>query len=130
MSSTSTASKIYRWATTQRNLTIFVAIIVAVPMVYAVQSIVGGSELSGDFLLLMALAVGVPTAYDEYWPYYDQTWKAIMWICVTCVVATIEFTSLYLVGTEFVNLPPLFASISAFLITDLGNLAWLSIRQR
>jgi hypothetical protein len=70
----------------------------------------------------------VPTVYDEYWPHYDQTWKAITWVIVACIVATIEFGSLYIVGTEYVSLPPLYASIVAFLITDLGDLAWLSVR--
>lgn len=78
----------------------------------------------------MALAVGVPTAYDEYWPQYDQTWKAITWVLAACLLVTIEFVGLYLIGTEYVSLSPFSASIGAFPITDLGNLAWLSVRHR
>lgn len=130
MPSTRSVSRIYEWATTQRNLTIFVAILVAVPTSYAFQSMVSGGGSTGDFLLLMTLAVGVPTAYDEYWPQYEQTWKAITWVLAACLVVTIEFVGLYLVGTDYVRLSPFYASIGAFLITDLGNLAWLSIRTR
>lgn len=72
----------------------------------------------------------MPTAYDEYWTQYDQTWKAIVWILVACLVVTIEFVGLYIVGTEYVSLSPLYASTGAFLVTDLGNLAWLTLRQR
>ncbi|GAB6862634.1 hypothetical protein ACFR97_16040 [Haloplanus litoreus] len=117
------------WATSQRNLTIFVSIFAAFPLSYAFQSIVSENASAGSFLLLVTLAVGVPTAYDEYWPQYDQTWKAIGWILLACVIVTIEFSSLYIVGTEYAGLTPLYASTGAFLVTDLGNLAWLSFRQ-
>lgn len=130
MPSTSVVSRVTNWATSQRNLTIFVSIFAAFPLSYAFQSIVSESASAGSFLLLVTLAVGVPTAYDEYWPQYDQTWKAIGWILLACVVVTIEFIGLYIVGTEYINLTPLYASAGAFLVTDLGNLAWLSFRQR
>lgn len=129
MPSTSTVSRAYDWATTQRNLTILVAILVAVPTAYAFQSTIGG-ESAGNFLLLVTLAVGVPTAYEEYWPHYDQTWKAIVWIVVACAVVTVEFVGLYLVGMEYVRLSSLRVSIGAFLVTDIGNLVWLSVRRR
>ena len=130
MPSTSVVSRVTNWATSQRNLTIFVSIFAAFPLSYAFQSIVSENASAGSFLLLVTLAVGVPTAYDEYWPQYDQTWKAIGWILIACVVVTIEFIGLYIVGTEYINLTPLYASSGAFLVTDLGNLAWLSFRQR
>ena len=130
MPSTSVVSRVTNWATSQRNLTIFVSIFAAFPLSYAFQSIGSESASAGSFLLLVTLAVGVPTAYDEYWPQYDQMWKAIGWILIACIVVTIEFISLYIVGTEYINLTPLYASAGAFLVTDLGNLAWLSLRQR
>ncbi|MFC7174428.1 hypothetical protein ACFQL0_15900 [Haloplanus litoreus] len=117
------------WATSQRNLTIFVSIFAAFPLSrIPINSF--RECISGSFLLLVTLAVGVPTAYDEYWPQYDQTWKAIGWILLACAVVTIEFIGLYIVGTEYLDLTPLYASAGAFLVTDLGNLAWLSFRQR
>jgi len=130
MPSTNSSSNMPDWLTTQRNLTIIVAILVAVPIAYGFRVMGSSADYEGSFLLLMTLAVGVPTAYDEYWPKYDKIWNAVAWVFAACIVATMEFISLYLVGTEFGDLSPFLASIGAFLITDLGNLAWLSVRSR
>jgi len=130
MPSTNSSSNMPDWLTTQRNLTIIVAILVAVPIAYGFRVMGSSADYEGSFLLLMTLAVGVPTAYDEYWPKYDKIWNAVAWVFAACIVATMEFISLYLVGTEFGDLSPFLASIGAFLITNLGNLAWLSVRSR
>jgi len=130
MPSTNSSSNMPDWLTTQRNLTILVAILVAVPIAYGFRVMGSSADYEGSFLLLMTLAVGVPTAYDEYWPKYDKIWNAVAWVFAACIVATMEFISLYLVGTEFGDLSPFLGSIGAFLITDLGNLAWLSVRSR
>jgi hypothetical protein len=116
--------------TTQRNLTILVAMLVAVPIGYGFRVVVSGGDFSGSFLLLMTLAVGVPSAYDEYWQKYERIGDAVAWVVAACLVATTEFTGLYLIGTEFADLSPLLGSIGAFLITDIGNIAWLSVRKR
>jgi len=126
--STSVIARLYGRATTQRNVTIYVAILVSIPAAYLFQESVGGG--GGDFLLLLALAVGVPTAYDEYWSPYDRTWKAVAWILVACVVAGLEFTGVYLVSVAALSLSPFAASAVAFLVTGLGNAAWLSVRRR
>lgn len=126
----STASRLYARAITRRNLTIFVAIVVALPTAYAFRSTVGHGQRSGGFLLLLTLAVGVPTAYDEYWPDYDRTWKAVAWVLVACTVATAEFVGIYLAETALVGLPPVHAAVGAVLVTDVGNLAWLSVCRR
>lgn len=128
--STSFGSRITDWVTSQRNLTIFVAILAAVPLSYAFQSIVSERASAGSFLLLVTLAVGVPTTYDEHWPHYDETWKAVVWILLACLVATVEFVGLYIVGTAYVGLSPLYASTGAFLLTGLGNVVWISVRER
>lgn len=130
MPSTRPTTRLYEWVTSQRNQTISVAIVIAVPTAYAFQTTVGSDGLSGDFLLLMTLAVFVPTAYDEYWPKYDRTSTAIAWIIAACAVATAEFTTLYLIGIEVLSVSPLLAGIGAFLITDVGSLAWLAHRHR
>jgi len=129
MPSTSVLSRVTAWTTSQRNLTIFVSILAAFRLSYGFQSITAESASAGSFFLLVTLAVGVPTAYDEYWPRYEQTWKAIGWILLACLVVTIEFVGLYVVGTEYVNLTPLSASTGAFLVTNFGNLGWLSLHQ-
>lgn len=130
MPSTSTRNGLAGRMATQRNLTILVAILVAVPAAYGFRTAFGGDGIGASFLLLMTLAVGVPTAYDDYWPQYDRAWLAVAWVLVACVVATAEFVGLYLLGTEVLGLSPLVASVGAFLVTDLGNLAWLAARKR
>lgn len=117
------AARLSAWLTAQRNVTIFAAILIALPVAYAFHAAVGGGP--GDFLLLMTLAVGVPTAYDDYWPRYDRTWQAVGWVVLACAVVTVEFTGLYLAGTAL-GLGPFPAAIGAFLPTSLGNLAWLA----
>lgn len=124
MPSTSTLSHLYERATTQRNVTIYTAILVGVPGAYAFQEAVGAS---GDgFLLLLLLAVGVPTAYDEHWPHYDRTWQAVAWVLVACLVVWIEYAALYLAGTTFTPLSSFQAGVAAFLVTSFGDFLLLS----
>ncbi|MFB6171225.1 MAG: hypothetical protein ABEJ23_01740 [Haloarculaceae archaeon] len=126
MPSTSASTRLRDRVATQRNVTIVVAILVAVPTAYAVQSTVGSD--AGGFLLLVTLAVGVPTAYDEYWPAYDRTWLAVAWVLAACAVAAVTFTALSLVGTA-VGLSPALAAGVAFLVTGLGGSALLARRR-
>lgn len=128
MPSASTASWLSDRFVTQRNATILVAILVGIPTSYAVASAVGGQATG--FLLLVTLAVAVPTAYDEYWPRYDNTGKAVGWILGACTVATAAFTALYLVGTDLLSLSTFVAASGAFLVTDLGGFALLGRRHR
>lgn len=123
MPSASFIARLYRRATTQRNVTIYAAILVGIP---ATSLFIRVGDASGSFLLLLTLAVLVPTAYDEYWPPYDRTWKAVGWILAACAVAWLEFTGVYLVGVEAATLSPLWASAVAFLAVGLGNLALLA----
>jgi hypothetical protein len=121
-------ARIRTWSTAQRNVTIFAAILVGVPTAYAFTRALDGGG-GGDFLLLVTLAVGVPTAYDEYWPRYDRTWKAVAWVVLACAVAAAEFTGVYLVLDDVVALSPVAASVGAFLATTVGNAAWLARRR-
>ncbi|AZH26202.1 hypothetical protein [Haloplanus aerogenes] len=127
MPSTNRLAGVYAWVTDQRQVTILVAILVALPTAYAFHATFGGDTTGGGFLLLMTLAVGVPTAYDTHWPAYDRTWQAVGWVFAACVVATVEFVGLYLVGTAL-GLAPIPAAIGAFLVTYLGTFAWLASR--
>ncbi len=129
MPSTNIVTELSEWATTQRNLTIITSIIVAVPVASAFHLMTGSSSQAGGFLLLMTLAVGVPSAYDEYWPQYDRTWKAIAWVLIAATVVTVEFVSFYFLGSDVLKLSAFYAAVGAFLVTDLGNLAWLIVRQ-
>lgn len=127
MPSSNRVADVHAWLTDQRQLTILAAILVALPTAYAFHAAFGGAALGGDFLLLLTLAVGVPTAYDSYWPAYDRTRTAVGWVLAACVVATTEFVALYLVGTAL-GLAPIHASAGAFLVTDLGGFALLAAR--
>ncbi|MFD1570413.1 hypothetical protein [Halorubrum laminariae] len=129
MSETSTVVTIRSWATAQRQVAILAAIIVAIPTTYGFQSAVDGDAFAGSFFLLMTLAVGVPSAYDDYWPHYDQTSKAVAWVLAACAVAAVEFTALYLAGTALIDISWV-APVGAFSVTYLGNLAVLAAWQR
>ncbi|AQL41897.1 hypothetical protein BV210_03835 [Halorientalis sp. IM1011] len=117
-SSTDTRSSLWDRATAQRNVVIYVAILVAVPTAYGFHTLVDAA--AGDFLLLMTLATGVPMTYNNYWPAYDRTWKAVGWVLVTCTLATGVFTGLYLAGTDLLAVAPFPASAGAFAVTFLG----------
>lgn len=127
MPSTDTRSRIREWATTQRTITTLTAIVVAIPTANVFQSTADG--IAGSFFLLTALAVGVPTAYDDYWPTYDRTWKAVAWVLVACALTTIAFTALYVGGTAIAAAPPFLAAIGAFLLVYFGTPVVLSVRR-
>ena len=128
MPSTEIVSATRKWITAQRQLTIVTAIAVALPTAYAFQSWSGAA--GSGFLLLLTLAVGVPTAYDEYWPTYDRTWKAVSWVLVSCAAATVEFAGFFLAGTTVLALTPITSAVVAFLVTNLGTVALLAVRRR
>mgnify|MGYP006302945469 CR=1 FL=1 len=115
---TETDDSLFDRATAQRNVVIYVAILVAVPTAYGFHTLVDAA--AGDFLLLMTLAVGVPMTYDNYWPAYDRTWKAVGWVLVTCTAATAIFTGLYLAATDLLALSPFPASAATFAVTFAG----------
>jgi hypothetical protein len=121
-------TRVRNWLTDQQQVATLAAIVVALAAGYAFEARFGA--YAGSFLLLMLLGVGVPMAYDGYWSRYDRTWKAIVWVLVACVVATVAFVGLYLVGTGLLVLDPFLASVGAFLVTDLGGLALLWARRR
>ncbi|MFB6085047.1 MAG: hypothetical protein ABEJ94_12470 [Halorientalis sp.] len=116
--STDARSSLWDRATAQRNVAIYVAILVAVPVAYGFHTVFDAS--GGDFLLLMTLAVGVPTAYNDNWPAYDRTWKAVGWVLAASVLAAATFAGLFLAGIEVLALSPLLASVGAFLVTSGG----------
>jgi preprotein translocase subunit SecE len=126
MTETSTARRVREWATSQRNVTIYTAVLVAVPAAFAFREIIDASP--GSLLLLLTLGVSVPRIYDEYWPAYRETWQAVVWILVACAIAGAQFTGLYILGTRVIHLSPLAAGVGAFVITDLGNSLWLAVR--
>jgi hypothetical protein len=120
-------SRLRNWLTDQQQLVTLAAILVALPASYAFRATFG--EFPGSFLLLVLLGVFVPTAYDDYWPRYDRTWKAVAWTLVACAVTATVFVGGYLVG-EAAGIGPLLAGLAAFLVTSLGGFAVLAARGR
>ncbi len=109
---------------TQRNITIIVAIVFAIPVSFLFQAIVSGT--AGSVLLLLTVGVSVPKAYDEYWPAYKQTWKAVLWVGSAAALTTVEFSGLFLLGSEVATMSPSLSAGVAFLGVHLGNWAWLA----
>ena len=122
MPSTSMLNRSLTWLTAQRNIVIFVSILVAVPTAYGFQATVGRGEQATGFLLLMMLAVGVPTTYNDQWPVYDRTWKAIGWVLVASVMVLVQFGAIYAIGTMVIGLSTFASAVGAFLITSVGDL--------
>lgn len=112
---------------TQRNLTIAMAVFMALPITYAFAETFGAA---GAFLLLVTVGVGVPTAYDAYWPGYERTDTALAWIVLAAVVAAVEYTALFYGGVAVLDLDARLASGGAFLLTTAGNYALLAARSR
>jgi hypothetical protein len=113
---------------TQRNITIIVAIVIAIPVSFLFQSAFPGT--AGSFLLLLTVGVSVPKAYDEYWPAYEKTWKAVFWIGSATAVTTIQFSGLFLLGSEVATMSASLSAGMAFLLVHLGNWAWLTHTSR
>jgi hypothetical protein len=127
MSSSKPTPNVLDRATSQRNVSIYTAIAVAAPTAYAFNI---AFTYEGSFLLLMTLAVGVPTAYDDYGPAYDRTLGTVGWVLVACGVAAAEFVGFFVIATESLALSPFIGGIVAFLGTWLLNLSALVVRQR
>lgn len=122
MPSTSILDRFSTYLTSQRNIVIFVSILIAVPIAYGFQATIGQGEQASGFLLLMMLAVGVPTTYNDHWSAYDRTWKAIGWVLVASVAVLLQFGALYAIGTMVLKVSTFAAAVGAFLITSLGDL--------
>lgn len=123
MPSANTATRLRDRLRTQRNATVCTAVLLALPVTYAFGAAFG---FDGSFLVLLTVGVVVPTLYDEYWPPYDETWKAVCWIVVASTLLSVAFTILYWVGVRLVALSPLPASTGSFLVTTVGCLALLA----
>lgn len=119
-------NRISKSVTSQRNIVIYVSILIAVPTAYGFQATIGNGEQATGFLLLLMLAVGVPTTYNDLWPTYDRTLKAIGWVLGASVAVILQFGALYVIGTIVVNVSPFAAAVGAFLITSIGNLLVMS----
>ena len=121
----STVSRLLARATTRRNVTIYVAILMGVLVAAGVERAVPAVDGPASFLLLVTLAVGVPTVYDECGPAHDRTAPAVAWVLAGCVVAAVEFVAVYLAVGVLAGLSVTPAAAVAFVVTAGVNLAWL-----
>jgi hypothetical protein len=121
----STVSRLVARATARRNLTIYAAILAGVLAAGVVERGIPGADWPAPFLLLVTLAVGVPTAHDEYGPTHDRTSQAVAWVLAGCVVAAVEFVAVYLAAGVVAGLSVTPAAVVAFLATAGVNLWWL-----
>lgn len=104
-------------AVAQRNVVIYAGILVALPLLAAFGT---AFDPDGTFLLMLLIAVIVPSAYNEHWPGYDRTRQAVAWVLAVAAVAAGLFTGVYIAGTGPLALSPLHASAGAFLAASLA----------
>ncbi len=108
--------------TAPRNVAILAAVAVAIPAAYAFHTAFEADQ--GDFLLLLALGVGVPTVHDRYGP-TDGVLAAVAWVLGGCVVVGLAFVAVYVAMLSLTS--GFLASAVAFLVAYLGPLTalWL-----
>ncbi|WP_318568670.1 hypothetical protein [Salinigranum marinum] len=123
MPSTTTETPIRERIWAQRNVTIYTALLVALPITYAFSTVFGPD---GSFLLLLTVGVVVPTAYNECWPPYDRTWKAVGWTTVASMVAAVAFATAFTLAVRLFAASALVASGGAFVVTAVGGFASLA----
>lgn len=124
MPSTEPSSRLRQRVTSTRNVTIATAIAVALPAAYAFHSQLPGDQ--SGFLLLFAVAVGVPNAFDGYGPDFESRWNCVfatLWVSSAVVVA---YVGSFVAGVDVLSVSPFLASILAFLVGLLGPMAALA----
>lgn len=107
-----------------RNVTIATAIAVAIPASFAFHAQFPGDE--SGFLLLFAVAVGVPSAFDAYGPNFERYWNCIfatLWMCAAVVLA---YVGCFAAGIDIFDISPFLSGVAAFLVAFLGPLVVLA----
>lgn len=127
MPSHSTSDSVRNRPTTQRNVAICTAILMAIPVSIGFQTWAGPD--AGGFLLLMLLGIGVPTGFDDYHQGFDDTWHSVAWALLASSIVAVEFVSLFLLSTGL-GQSPTAASVGAFLVASATNVVYLIVRHR
>ncbi|MFB6074318.1 MAG: hypothetical protein ABEJ89_04835 [Haloarculaceae archaeon] len=109
---------------TEQNVAILVAVVVAIPAAYlfAWQF----DTQAGNFLLLAAIGVGVPSIYGTSFEGAGR--NVVLLVALLAAVAAASFTAIYLAGVAWLSIPPTFAALLAYLVTELGPRAVLAAR--
>ena len=111
--------------TTPRNAAIIAAVAVAIPAAYGFQTVFDADQ--GEFLLLLALGVGVPTVHDQHGP-HERILAAVAWVLGACAVVGLLFVAVYVAALSVTS--TVVASAVAFLVASLGPLAVLWVWNR
>jgi len=127
MSTTEPLSGFLDRASSQRNVSLYAAIAVSLPVAYGFAETFAPE---GSLFVLLLLGVGVPMVYDEYWKPYDRSWQTVGWVLLASGVATVEFTGLFVAATDTLALSPQVGSSGAFLLTVAMNCSYLVVRHR
>lgn len=123
MPSTSILDDFAGRATTARNVSICTAILTGLSVAYAFRIATGYGP--GSFLLLIGVAVGVPTALDQRKAQRDGYESTVTRTVALSMVVLVLFSTFYLGGTALQSLPRFQVAAVAFLIAYLVPLAVL-----
>lgn len=113
MPSTRLSSLRERWLT-PRNAAILAAVAVALPAAYVFHASFRAEQ--ADFLLLLALGVGVPTALDGVGP--DNPGGAVALTLGVCAVVGVLFAGVYVLALSVAGQFP--AAVVAFVVSYAG----------
>lgn len=111
--------------TTPRNVAVLAAVAVAIPAAYGLHAAFEAEQ--GEFLLLLALGVDVPTVHDQYGP-QERVLAAVAWTIGACAVVGAGFVVVFVAALSVTS--SFFASAAAFLLAYLGPLAVLWVWNR
>lgn len=112
----------------ERTVTVLTGISVAMPAAALFVGRVGPAEPA--YLLLVAVGIGVPSAYDEFGAGVVPERLAVPVTAAAAVLVTVEFVAVYLAAVARPGLSPTFAGTTAFVVVAFGNLAVLAVRDR
>lgn len=126
MPSTSKFDDIAGRATSPRNASIFTAILIGLPLALAFREVAGYGP--GSFLLLLAVAVGVPTALDQHREIESHR-SAVSKTLVGSLAVAAVLSGLYAAGRVVLSLPRFQVAVVAFLIAELTAVAALELRE-
>lgn len=110
-------------ATTARNVSIYTAILTGLPLAYLFRTASGYGP--GSFLLLLGVAVGVPTALDQREGVLDADGSVIARTLALEGAVGALFSALYFAGTAVLSLPLFQVAVVAFVVAYLFPLAVL-----
>lgn len=124
MPSSGTRSRLRRRATSTRIVSTVTAVAVALPAAYTFHGHFPGDQ--SGLLLLVAVAVGIPSAFDEYGPAFERRRDCVFATLWVCSVVVVTYVGSFAAGIDTLGVSPFLASIVAFLVGFLGPVGVLA----